>query len=302
MAAIQAYPEKAKPIKSWLDIDEAYTNVVDGVYLAATEIQKRRSQLRQVAEAKGLKHKVFQNFSEDLGNGIKLEMVAIPGEQFVMGSPGNEAGRSDWEGPQHRVEVPSFYMGKYAVTQKQWWVVATKLPKINHDLDPDPSYFKGDRHPVECVSWWEAVEFCDRLSRKTGKRYRLPSEAEWEYACRAGTNTPFHFGETITPELANYGEKYKGTTEVGTFAPNAFGLYDMHGNVWEWCADHWHDSYQGAPIDGSAWITDDKNALRVNRGGSWDVVPGLCRSAFRGYDYPDDQGSPLGFRVVCGLA
>ncbi|GAB4364794.1 MAG: hypothetical protein Kow00121_00780 [Elainellaceae cyanobacterium] len=323
LAAIQAYPEKAKPIKSWTDIDEAYTNVVDGVYLAATEIQKRRGQLRQVTGAERRQHKVFQDFSEDLGNGVKLEMVAIPGEQFVMGSPSNEVERSERESPQHRVEVPSFYMGKYAVTQEQWWVVATKLPKINHDLNPDPSYFKGDRHPVEGVSWWEAVEFCDRLSQKTRKRYRLPSEAEWEYACRAGTTTPFYFGETITTDLANYRGKdweYKGrtysgaygqgphgsyreqTTEVGSFPPNAFGLYDMHGNVWEWCADHWHENYQEAPIDGSPWLTENENAGRVNRGGSWDFIPGFCRSAVRYYDLPVSRDRYLGFRVVCGLA
>jgi formylglycine-generating enzyme required for sulfatase activity len=149
-------------------------------------------------------------------------------------------------------------MGKFPVTQAQWRAVAA-LPKINTDLDPDPSYFNGANRPVEQVSWDEAMEFCRRLSKKTGRDYRLPSEAEWEYACRAGTNKPFHFGKRITSDLANYngnsvyGNAPKGkyreeTTPVGSLkVANAFGLYDMHGNVWEWCADGWHENYEGAP-------------------------------------------------------
>lgn len=145
---------------------------------------------------------------------------------------------------------------------------------MNKELDADPSNFKGDKRPVEQVSWYDAVEFCDRLTAHTKRAYSLPSEAEWEYACRAGTRTPFHFGETITTDLANYrgtdNEEYKWSgsygpgpkgiyreqiTEVGSFGvANAFGLYDMHGNVWEWCLDDWHDNYEGAPTDGSAWL------------------------------------------------
>lgn len=244
----------------------------------------------------------FENFQEDLGDGIKLEMVAIAGKQFLMGSPGTEAERMDSELPQHRVGIESFYMGKYTVTQEQWWVVATKLPKVKRDLNSDPSKFKGDRRPVEWVSWYEAVEFCDRLSQKTGKRYRLPSEAEWEYACRAGTTTNYYFGDEITPELVNFGIKYGGTTEVGKFQPNAFGLCDTHGNVWEWCADHWYRNYEGAPTDGSAWLTSKQEAARVSRGGSWDNVPERCRSACRDDNDPGFSFDNLGFRVVCGLA
>jgi formylglycine-generating enzyme required for sulfatase activity len=252
-------------------------------------------------------------FAEKLDEHTVLEMVSIPGGNFIMGSPDSEEEQQDEEGPQHMVRVPSFWMGRYAVTQSQWFAVATDLPKINIELEPDPSYSKGLHRPVERVSWYAAVEFCNRLSQKTGKPYRLPSEAEWEYACRARTTTPFHFGETITPDLVNYDGNYtygagsKGvcreqTTEVGSFLPNAFGLYDLHGNVWEWCADHWHENYQGAPVDGSAWITDDEASGRLLRGGSWGFNPRYCRSAYRNRSVPDDRYDVIGFRVVFSAA
>jgi formylglycine-generating enzyme required for sulfatase activity len=200
-------------------------------------------------------------------------------------------------------------MGKYPVTQAQWKAVAF-FPKVNRDLNPDPARFKGANRPVEQVSWHEAVEFCDRLSHRTNRQYRLPSEAEWEYACRAGTTTPFSFGETITTDLANYNGNYtygagpKGvyrqeTTAVGSFPPNAFGLYDMHGNVWEWCLDHWHDNYTGAPIDGSAWLTGNESTGRIIRGGSWFDLPRICRSAYRFDFHPDGDFGDIGFRLVC---
>ncbi|WP_341525520.1 SUMF1/EgtB/PvdO family nonheme iron enzyme [Nostoc sp. UHCC 0302] len=254
-------------------------------------------------------------FTADLGNGITLDMVSIPGGEFLMGSTKNELERSDDEEPQHQVTVQPFFMGKFPVTQAQWRAVAA-LPKIKSDLEPDPSSFKGVNRPVEQVSWFDAVEFCARLSQKLGKEYRLPSEAEWEYACRAGTTTPFHFGETITTDLANYDGNYiygsglKGghqgkTTDVGSFgAANAFGIYDMHGLVWEWCLDQWHDNYQGAPTDGRAWLTDNDNDnhARLLRGGSWDYAPRHCRSASRDRLAPDDRFNVIGFRVVCAVA
>ncbi|MBH8576866.1 SUMF1/EgtB/PvdO family nonheme iron enzyme [Nostocaceae cyanobacterium CENA369] len=256
-------------------------------------------------------------FREDLGNGVVLEMVAIPGGQFLMGSPENEPERISDESPQHTVTIQPFFMGKFPVTQAQWKAVAA-LGKVSIDLNPDPSKFKGANRPVECVSWDDAVEFCARLSQKTGKIYRLPSEAEWEYACRAGTTTPFYFGETITTDLANYqgtdwdyqgrvypgnygqgpkGEYRQQTTEVGKFPANSFGLFDMHGNIWEWCQDEWHENYNNAPTDGSAWLSDNENQRRLLRGGSWYDSPRYCRSAFRNY-IAREWNVNVGFRVV----
>ena len=257
-------------------------------------------------------------FREDLGHDIQLDMISIPGGTCKMGSLKQEKDSLDSERPQHEVTVQPFFMGKYPVTQAQWRFVA-QLSQVNKKLDPDPSNFKGDNRPVEKVSWYDAVEFCDRLSTHTKRQYRLPSEAEWEYACRAGTTTPFHFGETITTDLANYngeisyGQGPKGvyreeTTAVGSFGvANNFGLYDMHGNVWEWCLDDWHDNYKGAPTDGSPWFNSDdklsdKSGRAVMRGGSWIFNPRFCRSASRAYDVRggrDFINLSIGFRVVC---
>ncbi|MEQ8755239.1 MAG: SUMF1/EgtB/PvdO family nonheme iron enzyme [Coleofasciculus sp. G1-WW12-02] len=250
------------------------------------------------------------HYIETLGD-VPLEMVAIPEGTFQMGSPETEEGHGDRESPQHWVTIKPFFLGKYPITQAQWQAVA-HFPKVERKLDPDPSRFKGENRPVERVSWYDCVEFCARLSQYTGWNYRLPSEAEWEYACRAGTTTPFHFGETITTDLANYKGNYtyvagvegkyrEETTPVGSFqVANAFGLYDMHGNVWEWCLDQWHDSYEGAPSDGQAWIIDDnKNHYRILRGGSWYDFPYFCRVAFRFFSNPDFHIDGNGFRVVC---
>jgi formylglycine-generating enzyme required for sulfatase activity len=256
-----------------------------------------------------------KGFHEELGDGVRLTMMQIPAGRFVMGAPEEEEESQNRERPQHEVSVAGFFMGRYPVTQAQWRSVAG-YKQEELELKPDPSKFKGDNRPVEQVSWDEAVEFCRRLSVKSGREYRLPSEAEWEYACRAGTTTPFHFGETIDAEIANYdadspfgspvygdgkkGEYRKETTEVGQFPGNEWCLHDMHGNVWEWCEDDWHESYEGAPTDGSAWL--EENRTKTNRllsGGSWLDVPGNCRSACRYYDSRDYRYNFLGFRVLC---
>ena len=258
-----------------------------------------------------------QFFIEDLDNGVNLEMIAIPGGTFLMGTEDEQIERLSKkfnsegfkrEEPQHFVTVKPFFMGKFPVTQAQWRAIAN-LPKVERELNSAPSDFKGDNLPVEQVSWYDADEFCKRLSRKTGLLYKLPSEAEWEYACRAGTSTLFHFGETISTELANYyvretydkavkGEYREQTTPVGYFkVANTFGLYDMHGNVWEWCEDDFYSNYQGAPTDGQAWLSE--NILsKVIRGATWAEYSYNCRSAFR-LGYPrSERVNYLGMRVV----
>ena len=261
-----------------------------------------------------------------------LQMLHIPAGRFLMGSPPREEGRSEDEGPQHEVTLESFFLGRTPITQAQWREVAgwVEGPGESWGLDLsgklEPSAFKGKNRPVERVSWFEAMEFCSRLSQRSGKTYTLPSEAQWEYACRAGTTTPFHAGETLNEELANYdasrtyGHSRKGlyrreTTEVERFPANAWGLHDMHGNVWEWCADHWHGSYdlgqRQAPGDGSPWLDAAEQGLgeekgrrrdqrsRVLRGGSWIVAPVFARAAMRASSHPDILYNDVGFRVCC---
>ena len=194
-----------------------------------------------------------QSFQEKLLNGINLDMVFIPEGRFYMGSPEDEKNREESEGPQHKVKVSAFYIGKYPVTQAQWYAVSL-LDDVDISLNPSPSGLKGDNRPVEQIDWRAANEFCKRLSKHTGRQYRLPSEAEWEYACRARTTTAYYFGDSIAKERVNFGWNRAGTTPVDTYPPNAFGLYDMHGNVWEWCQDVRHTYYNGALTDGSAWV------------------------------------------------
>jgi formylglycine-generating enzyme required for sulfatase activity len=249
--------------------------------------------------------KQAEYFIENLGEGVVLDMFSIPGGKFQMGASKDEEASQEDERPQHIVSIQPFFIGRYPITQAQWRVIAT-LPKIKHHLNPDPSCFKGDNLPVERVSWHDAYEFCERLSRETGRKYRLPSEAEWEYACRARTSTPFHFGKTITTNLANYcGQNeninsvyHQQTTEVGSFPANAFGLCDLHGLVWEWCADYEHEDYQDAPCDGSAWLNDGNSEYRILRGGSWDSFPRFCRSASRFSSDANTIDKEFGFRVV----
>jgi formylglycine-generating enzyme required for sulfatase activity len=331
-----------------------------------------------------------KSYTEDLGDGVKLTLMLIPEGEFMMGAPADEPESKDSERPQHRVEVAQFLMGRYPVTQAQWRIVAG-YEQINRELDPDPANFKGDNRPVERVNWHDAQEFCKRLSKETGKDYRLPSEAQWEYACRAGTDTPFNFGEIITPQLANYDTKasyssfneikriklkkrfevlikqyenlsdqiihttnnadrialeeqlkeieqsassveqelselpepnflipqetpepvdfeqvhdhtsntQNATTNVGSFPANDWGLYDMHGNVYEWCGDDWHENYEGVPDDGSAWVENRSQNRKLLRGGSWYDNPGYSRSAFRNGLNQRNRYHDVGFRVCC---
>ena len=262
-----------------------------------------------------------QYFREDLGNGVTIDLVRIPAGKFIMGMPPAEREIAlnsalkyvtrehletwlDFSTPQHEVSVPEFWMGKYTVTNAQWFAVMETKPSEKYDVK-----FQGGKQPVVGVSWDDTQEFCERLSNKLGKNIRLPTEAEWEYACRANTTTPFHFGETITPDLVNYdgnypygsapkGEYRSKTVDVDSFLPNAWGLYQMHGNVWEWCSDRWHENYKNAPTDGSSWETGTVDNYCVMRGGSWlDGAVG-CRSAFRFRLVAGDWDGNIGFRLV----
>jgi formylglycine-generating enzyme required for sulfatase activity len=251
--------------------------------------------------------------TEIFPKGILLEMVKIPAGSFLMGTEEAEVIRlckeyeTDWfkcEMPQHRVNLKEFYLGKYPVTQEQYQAI----------MGTNPSDFKDNsENPVENVSWDDVQEFCQKLNEKTGKKYRLPSEAEWEYACRAGTKTAFYFGETISTDQANYDGNYtfgkgkKGvyrekTTPVGSFPANKFALYDMHGNVWEWCEDVWHENYENAPMDGSSWNNNhSQSPLRLLRGGSWNNFPKDCRSANRVGNNADNCYDDIGFRLAVSI-
>jgi formylglycine-generating enzyme required for sulfatase activity len=254
--------------------------------------------INQQAEVILRTRRFAQPFSEFLSKGVLLDLVSIPGGTFYMGSA--DASQFADEVPLHAVMLPPFRMAKCLVTQGQWKTVMGRSLTCR---------FKGADLPVDNVSWPAAREFCAKLSKLTGRAYHLPSEAQWEYACRAGTATPFYCGETITTEFANYcGEHvflheprgiYRHTsTSGGSLPPNPFGLYDMSGNLWEWCADVWHENYRGAPITGGAWETDGDPAYRVARGGSWHDTPELCRSATRLKVDPKTGDDLIGFRVV----
>ena len=247
-------------------------------------------------------------YSQPFNGEAKLEMVAIAPGKFWMGAAHSESPRKSYEAPRHRVGISPFFMSKYQITQSQWAAVAA-LPKIQRDLPTEPSHFQGRDRPVESVSWLEAVEFCDRLSQHTGRRYQLPSESQWEYACRAGTQTPFHTGETIASQFANYvgtytyqaetaGEYRQATVPVGRYSPNAFGLHDMHGNVWEWCADAWHRNYRGSSKTGQARIGDRHPQIRAIRGGGWLDSPDKIRSASRSGYLETALNRTIGFRVT----
>lgn len=255
-------------------------------------------------------HRQSRSYFEDLGKGVAIEMVAVPGGEFLMGTASSEYPD---ETPQRTVKITPFYLSRYEVTQAQWRAVAA-LPRVARVLNPDPSAFKGDDLPVEQVSWEDAMEFGERLSRKTRHGYRLPSENEWEYAARAGTTTHFAFGDALAPTLASYdatvpfgggarGAAPAGTSKVGSFGiANAFGLADMHGNVSEWCLGEYHPSYEGAPNDNRPWMTGGDADRHVLRGGSWDDLAVDCRSANR-YSYPRAGRRPtIGLRLAMSLA
>jgi len=254
-----------------------------------------------------------------------------------MGSAEQEPGRHANEGPLHQVTLAEFLIGQTPITQAQWRTVARWQQQPGElwgaELNPEPSKFQGeqarllkgetntDRRPVERVSWQDAMEFCNRLSQRTRRNYTLPSEAQWEYACRAGTCTAFHFGPNLLSDLANFNGTRSAehdslhstdpqplwrqqTTPVKMFPANAWGLHDMHGNVWEWCLDSISSSYEDGPYDGSAWLDAQapEKQRKIVRGGSWEMPARYCRSAWRGRTNkgrPDGPREDSGFRVAC---
>ena len=256
-------------------------------------------------------------------------MVVVPGGGFTMGSPEGEAGRNDDEGPQRRVTIEKFALARTEVTVGSY---RRFLEESGHKPDPGcwqwdiekgewnenkqagwsaPGFEQTDAHPVACVSWSDARAYIDWLNGKVaGSPYRLPSESEWEYAARAGTTTPFSYGETIGTSQANYdgnytyGDGVKGPYRKRTVgveeldAANDWGFRHMHGNVWEWTEDCWHGNYNGAPSDGRAWLSEQSGdcSHRVVRGGSWYLIPRYLRSAFRSGDRTDGRFSYVGFR------
>ncbi|MEM9216044.1 MAG: SUMF1/EgtB/PvdO family nonheme iron enzyme [Cyanobacteria bacterium P01_F01_bin.150] len=310
--------KRLKRIQQALGLTDADAEKIEVGIVAERNLVSQRVDQQTVKPKVGHSDKKKENhtnkpFVESLGNGITLEMMPIPAGEFWMGQTESEKQEllkqvseksyQDYyanELPRHKVKVAAFWLGKFTVTQAQYEAV----------IGNNPSKFKGGDRPVERMSWNDAVAFCKKLSKQMGNDYRLPSEAEWEYACRAGTETPFYFGETISTDLANYngnyvygpgktGEYREETTPVGNFQANDFGLFDMHGNVWEWCQDPWHENYQNAPTDGKPWDANGEKDLRLLRGGSWYNVPRLCRSADRVRNDADDRSSNFGFRVAC---
>lgn len=247
----------------------------------------------------------LKTYSEDLGNGVTIEMTYIPGGEFMMGSE-----ESPSEGPVRRVTVKPFWMGRYEVTNEQW-LAAWKLPAVGRAKSKSPFFFQAQaadpKGPVDAVLWDDAIEVLRRLSKKSGKRYRLPSEAEWEYACRAGTTTRYHFGDSLLPHLANYSLAEEKTRRdprpVGSSGPpNAFGLYDMHGNVAEWVADLRHKNYSGAPDDSRAWVKGGEKHGRILRGGASGFGRASdFRCASRFLFTRRASASGFGFRIVADV-
>ena len=258
--------------------------IITHISLAATSSQPT------TASSSGPVSQPAKELTLDLGNKVTMKLVLIPAGKFMMGSPKDEKDRYDNEGPQHEVAISKpFYMSIYTVTQTQYEQVMGKNPSNDKDI----------QNPVNTVSWDDAVEFCKKLSQKTGKTVRLSTEAEWEYACRAGSKTRFYYGDDDSKldDYAWYSENSSKTKHaVGQKKPNDWGLYDMHGNIFQWCSDWYANSYTDTQEnDPSGPI---KGKTRVLRGGCWGYPPRLCRSAFRNGVVPSILSGSIGFRVV----
>jgi len=284
-------PESLKRLQ-WVNLfeEEGYELLMSSLrFCAETITSSSDSELNLIQRHEEV---IYVEEKETFINTIDMEFVLIQPGEFDMGSPANETGRYDDEGPVHHVTISeAFYLGKYEVTQEQWHKV----------MGDNPSHFKGDDLPVENVSWDDVQEFIKKLNKiENTHKYRLPSKAEWEYAARAGTTTRYSFGDDDSKlgEYAWYSENLGDTTHpVGKKGANPWGLYDMHGNVWEWVQDEWHDTYDGAPADGSAW-EDGVSASRVNRGVGWFNSTRICQSDSRGGSDQGERYQNIGFRLL----
>jgi len=328
----------AEAEKARVEREEAQRKLVQAKAAAAYIAEQKRARLEEAARAQAVLTQLMPTPASPVadtegvlrdrfvgGDAKGPELVLLPTGRFQMGSPeherkiamgaGSQPGWLARELPQHWVGIEKpIAMGRYPVTVGEWRVfVASTGWRPSGETDWDaPGFVQTDRHPVVGVNWFDAIRYVRWLSEATGKSYRLPSEAEWEYACRAGTKTAFSFGDTITTELANYdgnftynggprGEYRRGTTPVGAFPANPWGLFDMHGNVWEWVQDVVHDNYEGAPLDGSAWDEGGDQARRILRGGSWLYNPRYLRSALRNGFSAALSNDIVGFRIVRDL-
>jgi formylglycine-generating enzyme required for sulfatase activity/tRNA A-37 threonylcarbamoyl transferase component Bud32 len=286
--------EQRAPLHSYPEIDTDWQSTI-GAALRFSEVESISTKVDSTVAT----HKtILRSGSFWRGKNIELELVDIPGGDFFMGS--SDSGSLNRESPQHLVTIAPFQISKFPITQAQY------VAAIGHN----PAHFAGDRLPVENVSWYDAMTFCTQISERLGQVYRLPTEAEWEYACRARTQTPFAFGQMLYPNLANYDSSIKdskfsanlirrSTSFVDIFPANPFGLHDLHGNVWEWCADYQHDDYLGAPSDGTAWRTDGDPSQCILRGGAWGCGPQVCRSTSRHWAPANYHSNKIGFRIVC---
>jgi formylglycine-generating enzyme required for sulfatase activity len=312
-AKFQATPKDARPVTDWPDEHAAFDDVVSKIEAVVDELRRSvgtaadamagGDEPKAGSEGGGSLIKppqVLTDFSvfRDVDAPWCPEMVALPAGTFLMGSPQSEKERDHNEGPQHRVTIGTrFAIGRYPVTFAEY----DQFCDVMKREKPEDNGWGRGRHPVIDVSWHDAQAYVAWLAKETGKHYRLPSEAEWEYGARAGTTKRYAFGNEITERDANFGGNVGKTTEVGAYPANPWGLYDMHGNVLEWVEDIWHDSYQSAPADGLAWtVSEGKNSsrYRVGRGGSWNLNPRNPRSAVRVRGDPESRRPFLGFRVA----
>lgn len=311
---LQVLPDNAFPVyskKNWDSPDEAFANVAAGIVrIAKSKVEAAVERQRQMeAEAEAEKQRKEEEArkkreeeeeaarekheEEEFARIFMSDMVLVKGGAFTMGwVEGRDGAEFDDEKPAHEVTLKDFYIGKYPVTRAQWRAV----------MGSNPSNNKGcDNCPVENVSWNDIQEFLKKLNTLTGQQFRLPTEAEWEYAARGGRQSKGYrySGSNNLDEVGWYSENSGGKIHpVGQKKPNELGLFDMSGNVWEWCEDDWHSNYDGAPTDGRAWVDRPKVPYRVLRGGSWIHNPQVCRAANRGNWCPTDIGSNLGFRLA----